>query len=1043
MCKLTRVRACTIIAKNYVAHARVLALSYREHNPQSSFSVLVVDDFEGYIDPAKEPFEVLTPAQVGVEDFELMAGIYDVLELSTAVKPWLLAALLREDDRVAYLDPDIEVFDTLGALDELIATHGLVLTPHNTAPLPDDGKRPSQTDILVAGAYNLGFIGLGRGKDADRLLDWWAERLRKDCRRTPEQGLFVDQRWMDLVPGIVSDHCILRDPAYNVAYWNLPERRLERRGDRYLVDGRPLRFFHYSGYQPERPRRLSRHQDRIALGAEPVVRDLCDRYAAQLREHGYEEARKWPYGLAQMADGRPIDHETRELYRAAVEQGALQDSLFTSEGLAEFRGWEGGPAQGWGLNVIGHLRAEMGNGETARQIVQALEGHGVPVRRISVSSPWHRESHEFEVDSEADLPINLVCMNANVLPAFAADERGRGALRSHYSIGMWWWEVSSFPPSWRPAFDLLDEIWAGSDFVADILRPAATIPVHKVEHPINPLDPEALDRPALGLPEGFVFLFVFDYRGVARRKNAAGLLEAYGRAFSPGDGAQLVIKCINPEAERAAHAELRAAAAARPDVTVLDEYISSQRKNALIAGCDCYVSLHRSEGFGQTLAEAMYFERPVIATGYSGNLEFMTAHNSYLVDYELREIGPGAAPYPPDATWAEPDAEQAAGLMRHVFEHRAEAAERGRRAAADIRRTHSPQAAAQAMERRLQELRDAPRRSRLVRVDGDDPTTVATSEARHRIMKGPREQARTRFGGPTRNLALRLMKPWTVHQQGMDLMLVNAMDQLNFALRDLEPARSVAEGWRAIPESGDLELSSFEHPVAGKVTGYRDAGAQPPRRESGGAADLGPPEGQVAERRRPYLRLLEGHAPVLDAGCGRGELLDLLREAGVECSGGEPDPRLAEAARAKGHRVVQGGLSEHLEGHEDGSLGAIFSATALRLPVAELTTFAELARRKLAAGGLLIADSPNPHSAEALKLALTDPDGTPPLLPELVLALCRRAGFPEAFVFHPQGSGDAERDRYEAPSYAVAATTTRPRETEATGSPPLGEPTQR
>src|SRR2546421_5236870 len=122
-------RICTIIAKNYVAHARVLADSFLQHNPDGGVSVLVIDDFEGYIDPDAESFDVLTPAQVGVDDFDLMAGIYDVLELSTAVKPWLLAHLLTQDQRLVYLDPHIQGFHRLHELDELIAPHPLGLTP--------------------------------------------------------------------------------------------------------------------------------------------------------------------------------------------------------------------------------------------------------------------------------------------------------------------------------------------------------------------------------------------------------------------------------------------------------------------------------------------------------------------------------------------------------------------------------------------------------------------------------------------------------------------------------------------------------------------------------------------------------------------------------------------------------------------------------------------------------------------------------------------------------------------------------------------------
>jgi hypothetical protein len=219
---------CTIIAKNYVAHARVLAESFLEHHPEETCYVLVIDDTESYIDAASEPFELVRPAQLDIDDYEHMAAIYDVLELSTAVKPWLLRHLLdgRGLERVAYLDPDIRVYDRLDEIERLTGEHGLVLIPHITSPLPRDGKRPSEADILISGTYNLGFISLEHGSATDGLLDWWSERLKTDCVVAPDTGYFVDQRWMDFVHGVMPDFFVLRDPSYNVAYWNLHGREL-------------------------------------------------------------------------------------------------------------------------------------------------------------------------------------------------------------------------------------------------------------------------------------------------------------------------------------------------------------------------------------------------------------------------------------------------------------------------------------------------------------------------------------------------------------------------------------------------------------------------------------------------------------------------------------------------------------------------------------------------------------------------------------------------------------------------------------------------
>ena len=160
---------CTIVAKNYLAHARVLALSLREQHPDSELTVLVLDGVDGYVDPAQEPYRLLGPQDIDCEPFEQMVSSYSVIELSTAVKPWLLRKLLTEQDHAVYLDPDIRVVSPLDEIRELALEHGIVLTPHNLTPIPRDGRYPSEESILIAGAYNLGFIGLGRSRAAGEL----------------------------------------------------------------------------------------------------------------------------------------------------------------------------------------------------------------------------------------------------------------------------------------------------------------------------------------------------------------------------------------------------------------------------------------------------------------------------------------------------------------------------------------------------------------------------------------------------------------------------------------------------------------------------------------------------------------------------------------------------------------------------------------------------------------------------------------------------------------------------------------------------------
>ncbi len=178
-----------------------------------------------------------------------MKAIYGVTEFATAVKPWLFRTLLAAHETVTYLDPDIKVFAPLDDIPVLALEHGIVLTPHLLEPLPRDDLEPSETTILQSGMFNLGFVAVG--PKAIPFLDWWSERLARECIIAPEAGRFVDQRWVDFVPTLF-DHVVQRDPGLNVAWWNLSDRTVRWNG-RWEVDGVPIRFFHFSGYSPETP----------------------------------------------------------------------------------------------------------------------------------------------------------------------------------------------------------------------------------------------------------------------------------------------------------------------------------------------------------------------------------------------------------------------------------------------------------------------------------------------------------------------------------------------------------------------------------------------------------------------------------------------------------------------------------------------------------------------------------------------------------------------------------------------------------------------
>src|SRR6195952_2953996 len=347
--------ACTIVARNYLAFARVLAQSFLEIHPDSQFTTIVVDAECGF-EASDEPFVVVTPADLDLSDdeFHRMAVMYDVTELSTALKPWALRYLIEHGAEAAlYIDPDIQLFSPIDDVATMVAEHGVALTPHTLRPMPRDNRRPSEADIMGSGVYNLGFIGVG--PSALPFLRWWEARLMRDAISAPEQMLFTDQRWVDFVPSYF-DHFIIRDPGFNVAYWNLDTRTVTKEGSRYLVNGVPLRFFHFSGYRPETPWVLSKYvaaSPRVLLSEQPVLLELCEGYSASLGTAAFDSAASTPYGFNYLADGTPVNGRMRRMYREAVlahEQGngAAPPMAFgpNSDGGLSFIAWLNDPVDG-------------------------------------------------------------------------------------------------------------------------------------------------------------------------------------------------------------------------------------------------------------------------------------------------------------------------------------------------------------------------------------------------------------------------------------------------------------------------------------------------------------------------------------------------------------------------------------------------------------------------------------------------------------------------------------------------------------------------
>jgi glycosyltransferase involved in cell wall biosynthesis len=381
--------------------------------------------------------------------------------------------------------------------------------------------------------------------------------------------------------------------------------------------------------------------------------------------------------------------------------------LHIEQPTAAIRAEQVAPEGSGGVNLVGYLRSEMGVGESVRCAARAARSAGIPVALRTVDSedgPFELGDHSAGLeDREFPHPVNVFHVNADQAPLIMAG-LDRELLTGRRNIGYWAWELSEFPDRWLDSFRFFEEIWTPSSFCQDAIARKSSAPVLRIPHAIQADYRVALDRSSFSIPEDrFVFLSVFDLLSVFERKNPLGTIEAFARAFRSSKQCHLVLK-VNHAGRRPREMERIAQACAGLPVTILDHTMSREHVNSLIRCCDALISLHRSEGFGLSIAEAMYLGKPVIVTAYSGNMDFTRPDNSFLVGYDLSQVPAGCEPYDEGMTWAEPRVKDAAALLRFVVESPELRQGRALRGKSCIQEEFSPAAIGRLMRNRLDRI---------------------------------------------------------------------------------------------------------------------------------------------------------------------------------------------------------------------------------------------------------------------------------------------------------------------------------------------------
>jgi hypothetical protein len=726
-CDNRRIAIFTICSNNYMPFAHVLLESVRRHHPDAALFLCLADRIIKPPSLYDQDWTVIEAHDLPIPDFPSFAFRYDIMEFNTALKPFMFLHLLddRGFDTVIYFDPDIEVFASLtSVITALQGGASFFFTPHLCAP-NEDRLEPNDLMIMRAGAYNLGFLGVSRSEETAELLGWWARRLRYQCINAQAEGIFVDQKFMDLIPSFAENAVISHDTTLNVAYWNLAQRELIQVGDSWTVDGVPLTFFHFSGFNPSVPDRLSKHDPRFQGDLSPSLNALLKHYTGRLRAAGHGTFPGALYAYGQFASGNAIHPAIRTMFRdwhpfwsgdpfeqyEAFLHEPWPEAARTAPGVTVtnfMRFLQGlAPRLGgldlrmpedserlvrWFVNEAADtlvLDPALVEPAAARLGEARPTGGAIPSRRddyemeVTVTAPLQifgkaEESGRLTFDAflESGLAVEMRDGNApggtDEAPVriicLSADQMaatlqpGVAVPGGVFRILVPVWDLPRFPEAGLQALALVDEVWAPSRFIQLALAGRTDRPVVHMPLAVE-LDPVAsLPQGTFGLPEGrFIFLSFFDGRPNLDRTDPRIAIRAFRKAFPRHGKACLVLATDNSPLAPEQRRTIEAAIDGDTDIRLLDRQLTRGDMLNLIAACDAMLSLHRSEGLGLSIARAMLLNRPVIAPRYAASGELVTGRTGYPVDYRLAPAADGSC-------WADIDTAHAAWIMGRLAE---------------------------------------------------------------------------------------------------------------------------------------------------------------------------------------------------------------------------------------------------------------------------------------------------------------------------------------------------------------------------------------
>ncbi len=731
-----RIAVFTTCTNRQAAQAQVLLQTVAQFLPGADRFVVLADQRHPSV-RYPQGCTVVEAHELGIPDFSGFAFRYDAMEFSAALKPYAFLHLMsRGYTHALYLDPDIELFSALpGVTDALAADASFVLTPQILAPAEQEAG-PNDITAMQGGVFNLGFLGVGFTQEAHGLLAWWARWLRWQCVDDRPIGLFVDQKFIDLIPGFAANARILHDASLNVGYWNLPQRHFAPDApDGPQVDGSPLGFFHYSGFDVDAPDRLSPAADGFADGLPAAWRGFLASYADRLRRAGHGTVPAGSYAYGRFASGVPIPAIARRMFRddyeawagdpfenfeawahlpardAVLGPGSAVPSLIMqwlqarhpalagcqlrdSEGASAMVRWwlEHGSSLGLDRRFLEPQALAVGRRAVSRHASMAaphpdrvdatlaaasgdgvLAGELVQAQRATLPLIVARWE-EADLSGASEGPVNGRLLTVCAPPGQCGELLSlmRSCRNTAYRVLVPAGEAIAVSPASPGLLAEADEVWAPTRFIQASLALMTEVPVLHM--------PTAWQFPPVAplAPPGHRYILaVSDAFPGSGAVMAA--LQAYRAAFGDSPAADRPRLVVLHPASAAWRQTMAGEFGGDDGVELVDASSPQHDPAALAAGAACLLALHRGDALGVPVVRAMAYGVPVVATDYGGCTDLLTPDTGYPVDYRpaAKPVGHGHSHgHPTPAGLVAPDPHHAAWALRDLFARPQEARRR-------------------------------------------------------------------------------------------------------------------------------------------------------------------------------------------------------------------------------------------------------------------------------------------------------------------------------------------------------------------------------